>query len=100
MEVVEKLLSLLIYKIDNGKTNMGFEYINTENNTKYWGCTEWIIKIIDEGKFDFTDGAFKAAKEFGAYDYVTIPGDDKKYSIEEFQSMFIMNTKSFAMKKI
>lgn len=73
-----------IYKEDTGQANMGFSYINAIGHGKSY-------KIFSSGSFDFTDGAFKAAKEFGAYDYVTIPGNDKKYSIEEFQSMFIMN---------
>ena len=73
-----------IYKEDTGQANMGFSYINAIDDGKSY-------KIFSSGSFDFTDGAFKAAKEFGAYDYVTIPDSDKKYSIEEFQSMFIMN---------
>ena len=73
-----------IYKVDNDQANMGFSYINAIGHGKSY-------KIFSSGSFDFTDGAFKAAKEFGAYDYVTIPGDDKNFSIEEFQSMFIMN---------
>ena len=63
---------------------MGFRYINAVGHGKSY-------KILSEGYFDFTDGAFKVAKEHGAYSYVTVPDNDKKYSIEEFQSMFIMN---------
>ena len=73
-----------IYKEDTGQANMGFRYINAVGHGKSY-------KILSKGYFDFTDGAFKVAKEHGAYSYVTIPGNDKKYSIEEFQSMFIMN---------
>lgn len=83
--------STYIYKIDNGHDNMGFKYINTENNTKYWGSTEWIIKIVDEGEFDFTDGAFVVAKEHGAYSYIKEPNNEKTYTIEEYQSRFLMN---------
>ena len=83
--------STYIYKIDNGQANYGFEYINTTNTTKFWGSSEWKVKITDNGKFNWTDGAFTIAKKNNAYSYVKIPGDKKTYSIEEFQSMFIMN---------
>ena len=73
-----------IYKEDNGQANMGFRYINAIGHGKSY-------KIFSTGVFDFTDGAFKIAKEHGAYNYVTVPGNQRKYSIEEFQSMFIMN---------
>ena len=83
--------STYIYKIDNGHANMGFKYINTENHTESWGSSEWITKIVDEGEFDFTDGAFVVAKKHGAYSYVVEPGNDKTYTIEEYQNRFIMN---------
>ena len=83
--------STYIYKIDNGQANYGFEYINTTNTTKFWGSSEWKVKITDKGKFNWTDGTFTIAKKNNAYSYVKIPGDKKTYSIEEFQSMFIMN---------
>lgn len=73
-----------IYKEDTGQANMGFRYINAIGHGKSY-------KIFSSGVFDFTDGAFKIAKEHGAYSYVTVPGNERKYSIEEFQSMFIMN---------
>ena len=73
-----------IYKEDNGQANMGFRYINAIGHGKSY-------KIFSTGVFDFTDGAFEIAKEHGAYNYVTVPGNERKYSIEEFQSMFIMN---------
>ena len=73
-----------IYKEDNGQANMGFRYINAIGHGKSY-------KIFSTGVFDFTDGAFEIAKEHGAYNYVTVPGNQRKYSIEEFQSMFIMN---------
>ena len=73
-----------IYKEDNGQANMGFRYINAIGHGKSY-------KIFSKGVFDFTDGAFTIAKEHGAYNYVTVPGNERKYSIEEFQSMFIMN---------
>ena len=73
-----------IYKEDNDQANMGFRYINAVGHGKSY-------KILSEGYFDFTDGAFKVAKEHGAYSYVTVPDNDRKYSIEEFQSMFLMN---------
>ena len=83
--------STYIYKIDNGQANMGFTYINTENHTESWGSSEWIIKIVDQGEFDWTDGAFTVAEKHGAYSYVTEPDNDKTYTIEEYQNRFIMN---------
>lgn len=73
-----------IYKEDNGQANMGFRYINAIGHGKSY-------KIFSTGVFDFTDGAFEIAKKHGAYNYVTVPGNERKYSIEEFQSMFTMN---------
>ena len=79
-----------IYKDNNGHANYGFTYISTE--------TIWDInpknatkKIIKRGSFDWTDGAFTAAKENNAYDYVTVPNSDRTYTIEEFMSRFLMN---------
>ena len=83
--------STYVYKIDNGKANMGFKYIHTENHTESWGSPNWIIKIVDEGKVDFTDGVFVKAKEHGAYSYIKEPGNDKTFTIEEYQNRFIMN---------
>ena len=51
----------------------------------------WNKHEQEEGKFDWTDGAFIIAKKHGAYSYVTLPNDVKIYTIEEFQHMFIMN---------
>ena len=73
-----------IYKLDTGQANMGFRYVNAVGRSKSF-------KEMSNGEFDFTDGAFKVAREHGAYSYVTIPGNERKYSIEEFQSMFLMN---------
>ena len=83
--------STYIYKIDNNQANYGFKYINTTNSTKYWGSSEWNVKITGKGEFDWTDGAFLVAKKNNAYSYVTIPNSNKIYTIEEFQGMFIMN---------
>ena len=63
---------------------MGFKYINTIT-------IKGESKIKDKGEFSWTDGAFIVAKKHGAYDYVEIPGDTKRYTIEEFQGRFIMN---------
>lgn len=83
--------STYIYKIDNNHDNYGFEYINTINTTTSWGSSEWNKKIIKKGSFDFTDGAFIVAEKHGAYDYVRVPNSNETYTIEEFQSRFIMN---------
>ena len=89
--VGELTYSTYIYKIDNNQANYGFKYINTTNTTKHWGSSEWNVKVTKKGEFSWTDGAFTVAKKNNAYSYVKIPGDKNTYSIEEFQSMFIMN---------
>ena len=89
--VGEQTYETYIYKIDNGRVNMGFKYINVTSTTESWGSSKWKHKINDKGEFDWTDGAFIVAKKHGAYSYVTLPNDNKIYTIEEFQSMFIMN---------
>ena len=89
--VGEQIYETYIYKIDNGHANMGFKYINVTSTTESWGSSKWKHTINDKGEFDWTDGAFITAKKHGAYSYVTLPNDDKIYTIEEFQGMFIMN---------
>lgn len=89
--VGEQTYETYIYKIDNGHDNFGFEYINVTSTTESWGSSNWKRKINNKGKFDWTDGAFIIAKKHGAYSYVTLPNNDKIYTIEEFQRMFIMN---------
>lgn len=83
-ESVNTKYSTYIYKIDNGHANMGFKYINTIT-------IKGESKIKDKGEFSWTDGAFIVAKKHGAYDYVEIPGDTKRYTIEEFQGRFLMD---------
>lgn len=80
-----------IYKIDNGKPNYGFKYINVTSTTEYWGSSNVIRKVTEKGEFDWTDGAFTTAEKNHAYSYVTVPNDSYSYSIEEFQNRFIMN---------
>lgn len=86
----EVTYSTYIYKIDNNQANYGFRYINTINITTSWGSSEIKQKITGRGGFDWTDGAFSVAEKNNAYSYVTLP-DGSKYSIEEFQGMFLMN---------
>ena len=69
-----------IYKIDNDQANYGFKYINVVNNN-----------VTKRGELTWTDEAFSVARENNAYSYVTLPNSNKKYSIEEFQKMFLMN---------
>ena len=87
----EVTFNTYVYKIDNGHDNMGFRYIATKCITKSWGSSEYTETIIDNGEVNFTDDVFTIAKKYNSYDYVTIPGSDKSYSIEEYQSMFLMN---------
>lgn len=84
--------STYIYKIDNGKPNYGFRYINTENTTVSWGSNEWTSTVKKRGRVGWTDEVFSVAKKNGAYSYVTLPNDKSKtYTIEEFQKMFLMD---------
>lgn len=75
-----------IYKIDNGAGNYGFDYINTSINTKNWNERIW-----EQGSVMWTDDVFPIAKANKAYDYVTIPGDETKYTIDEFMARFLMD---------
>ena len=70
---------------------MGFEYINTVNNTVSWGSSEWESEVVSSGVFDFTDGAFIVARKHGAYDYVIESATNKMFTIEEYQDRFLMN---------
>jgi len=83
--------STYVYKINNEQDNYGFEYINTINKTVPLGSTEQETKITDKGKVAWTDDVLTVAKENNAYSYVTLPNDDKIYSIEEFMKILLMN---------
>ena len=87
----EKTYETYIYKIDNEQNNYGFRYINVTSTKEQYGSSNWNHTITDKGKFEWTDHAFSVAKKNNAYSYVTVPNDDKKYSIEEFQKRFLMN---------
>ena len=87
----EMIYSTYIYKIDNDHDNMGFTYINATHAIKYSGTDERMTTVTSKGEVTWTDDVFPVAKKNKAYDYVKIPGDDKEYTIEEFQKMFIMN---------
>lgn len=80
-----------IYKLDNGAANYGFEYINVEIQGGEPPITSALIVQIGSGKVMWTDNVFEVAEANHAYDYVTIPNDDKIYTIEEFMNMFLMN---------
>lgn len=80
-----------IYKIDNGAANYGFEYINVERRS---GDGYWVPEtttVTGQGNIMWTDGVFMVAEENNAYEYVTVPGNDLVYSIEEFMEIFLMN---------
>ena len=89
--VGEETHETYIYKINNGKSNMGFSYLNVLSRTESYGSPNWTHRVVGKGEFDFTDGAFIVAEENNAYSYVTRPNDSKIYTIEEFKNMFIMN---------
>lgn len=87
----EQTYETYIYKIENGKNNYGFEYINTTTTTIRYGSTISESKITKKGSFDWTDEAFKIAEDNFAYSHVSVPGDDNIYTIEEFKKIFIKN---------
>lgn len=89
--VGEQTYETYIYKINNGRVNMGFKYINVTSTTESLGSSNWEHKINDKGKLNWTDDAFRVAKKHGAYSYVTLPNNDNIYTIEQFQSMFAMD---------
>jgi len=89
--VGERTYATYIYKDNNDHSNYGFTYINTTNTTKSYGSSEWYTEITERGSFTWTDGAFVVAKKNGAYSYVTVPGSNQIYTIEEFQKIFLMN---------
>lgn len=80
-----------IYKLDNGQANYGFKYINTVENSTSWASPTRKKTIIKRGEVGWTDEIFIVAKENNAYMYVTLPNDQEKYTIEEFEKMFLMN---------
>ncbi|MBR3324846.1 MAG: hypothetical protein IKG14_02210 [Clostridia bacterium] len=80
-----------IYKKENGHDNSGFDYINVTNTTVSWGSSEWNSKITKRGSVQWTDDVFEVAKDNGAYSYVTLPNSNKRYTIEQYMGMFIMN---------
>lgn len=89
--VGEQTYQTYIYKINNGQANFGFKYINVTSTTESLKSSKRKYKINNKGRFDWTDEAFTVAKKHGAYSYVTVPNDDKIYSIEEFKIEFIMD---------
>lgn len=76
------------YKTDNGAKNYGFEYVNSEINDI--SLSEQ-VNITGKGSVTWTDDVFSVAKANNAYDYVTIPSDETRYTIDEFMKRFIMN---------
>jgi len=73
-----------IYKIDNGQDNLGFNYVNVV-------VKNGVSEITKTGSVTWTDDVFRVAQDNNAYSYITKNGDDKKYTIEEFMPLFIMN---------
>lgn len=87
----ERTYETYIYKQDNGHNNYGFDYINVTSTTKSWGSSEKTSKITKRGSVQWTDEVFTVAKKNNAYDYVTLPNNNKTYTIKQYQKMFIMN---------
>ena len=89
--VGEQTYETYIYKIDNGKENYGFKYINVTTTKSLVENGKSNYKIIKRGKFDWTEKAFNVARENNAYSYVTVPYSDRMFKIDEFAPMFIMD---------
>lgn len=89
--VGEQTYETYIYKIDNGKENYGFKYINVTTTKSLVENGKSNYKIIKRGKFDWTEKAFNVARENNAYSYVTVPYSDRMFTIDEFAPMFIMD---------
>ena len=89
--VGEVIYETEIYKIDNDNDNYGFRYLNIKSSTAMWGSSERKREIINKGNFSWTDEAFEIARRNNAYSYVTVPSDDKTYSIDDFMEIFIKN---------
>jgi len=70
--------------------NMGFRYVNTKITKKGVFFKKEIEEETDRGDLTWTDDCFSAASKNKAYAYVT-DQNNKKYSIEEYMGMFLMN---------
>ncbi len=87
----EETYETYIYKIDNGKPNSGFKYINVTARTTSYGSSTLQREITKTGTVLWTDEIFKVAEDNNAYSYVTKKDDSKTYTIEEFANIFLMN---------
>lgn len=83
--------STYIYKLDNGKKDCGYKYINTTNITKSWGSSDCDVNKTEEGTVVYVKDIFQIAKENNAYSYVTLPGDSKTYTVEEYEEITTSN---------
>lgn len=80
-----------IYKMDNGASNYGFEYISFERRKDDYSKP---FTVTGQGNVMWTDDVFTVAKKNNAYEYVTVTnnyGMDTAYTIEEFMEIFLMN---------
>ena len=80
-----------IYKVDNGKDNMGFRYIYAQRTTTSWGSKESTTRVLAKGNLTWTDDVFEIAKKNNTYSFVTLPNDNKAYTIDDFAAMFLKN---------
>lgn len=78
------------YKLDNGHDNYGFEYIKVSWNTKSWGSIEIEKRIADKGQLMWTDDVI-SYMENDETGYVSVPGEEEGFTVEEFASRFVMN---------
>lgn len=78
-----------IYKILNVEDNQGFNYVNVTKTLN--GKNQWNTEVTHHGSVAWTDQVFEVAEENNAYSYVTLPNSEKKYTIEEYKTMFLMD---------
>ena len=89
--VGEQTYETVVYKIPNGKANMGFKYENKTCTTISWGSSEWECRLTKVGEVTWTDEVFDVAIEHGADSYVTQPNDINTYSLNEYAEKFMMD---------
>lgn len=56
-----------------------------------WGNIKWKSEVSGRGEVTWTDEVFIVARKNGAYEYVLLPDGNKKYTIDEYMEMFLMN---------
>ncbi len=69
------------YVYENGK---GYKFYNVISTTESWGSSKRNLQVRNYGTVDTKEDVFRRAKEHGADQFVTYPGDPTAYPVEEF----------------